>query len=167
MLNRRTTLMTIAAAAVAISVASSAVAEDKSALSWQAFKANEAGFLRAPVLVSGKTEAVLIDSSFSFSDGKLVADAIKASGKRLTTVYITTNDPDYYFGLAPVHEAFPDARILAAPDTVALMREKAEGKIKAWSPVLGNDGPKAVSELIFPEATDVTSLSSTARSSRS
>ncbi|GAA3096618.1 MBL fold metallo-hydrolase [Rhizobium viscosum] len=159
MLNRRTTLMTIAAAAVAISVASSAVAEDKSALSWQAFKANEAGFLRAPVLVSGKTEAVLIDSSFSFSDGKLVADAIKASGKRLTTVYITTNDPDYYFGLAPVHEAFPDARILAAPDTVALMREKAEGKIKAWSPVLGNDGPKAVSELIFPEATDVTSLS--------
>ncbi|OHV18374.1 MBL fold metallo-hydrolase [Rhizobium sp. RMa-01] len=161
MINRRTTLKTIAAAvAVMLPLATSGVAQqEKPTLSWTAFKAGEAGFLRAPVLVTGKTEAVLIDSSFSFSDGKVVADAIKASGKHLTTIYITTNDPDYYFGLAPVHQAFPDARILAAPDTVALMRKKAEGKIKAWSPVLGDNGPKSVSDLIFPEASDIDTLS--------
>ncbi|OWO93536.1 MBL fold metallo-hydrolase [Rhizobium esperanzae] len=160
MINRRTTLKTIAAAAVImIPLATSGVAQEKSPLSWTAFRTTEAGFLRAPVLVTGKTEAVLIDSSFSYSDGKIVADAIKASGKKLTTIYITANDPDYYFGLAPVHQAFPDARILAARDTVALMREKAEGKIKAWSPVLGDNGPKSVAELIFPEASDINTLS--------
>ncbi|AVA22219.1 MULTISPECIES: MBL fold metallo-hydrolase [unclassified Rhizobium] len=158
--NRRNTLKSIAAAAaVMIAIASFATAQEQPALSWKAFKTTEAGFLRAPVLITGKSEAVLIDSSFSFSDGKAVADAIKASGKRLTTIYITTNDPDYYFGLAPVHQAFPDARILAAADTVALMRKKAEGKIKAWSPVLGDNGPKAVADLIFPEVSDITSLS--------
>ncbi|MCZ4432120.1 MBL fold metallo-hydrolase [Agrobacterium sp. SOY23] len=160
MINRRTTLKTIAtAAAILIPLATSGAAQEKSPLSWTAFRTTEAGFLRAPVLVTGKTEAVLIDSSFSFSDGKIVAAAIKASGKRLTTIYITTNDPDYYFGLAPVHQVFPDARILAAPDTVALMRKKAEGKIKAWSPVLGDNGPKSVSDLIFPEASDIDTLS--------
>ncbi|OWV87952.1 MBL fold metallo-hydrolase [Rhizobium sp. N122] len=161
MINRRTTLKAIAVtAAVLLPLATSGAAQqEKSALSWTAFKAGEAGFLRAPVLVTGKTEAVLIDSSFSFSDGKAVADAIKATGKHLTTIYITTNDPDYYFGLAPVHQAFPDARILAAPDTVALMRNNAEGKIKAWSPVLGDNGPKLVSDIIFPEASDIDTLS--------
>ncbi|WP_431324128.1 MBL fold metallo-hydrolase [Rhizobium sp. YTU87027] len=159
MLNRRTTLKSLtAAAAIMIAVAPAATAADKPALSWQAFKTNEAGFLRAPVLITGKTEAVLIDSSFSFSDGKVVADAIKASGKRLTKIYITTNDPDYYFGLAPVHNAFPEAKILAAADTVALMRQKAEGKIKTWSPVLGDNGPKSVADLIFPEVSDIKSL---------
>lgn len=159
MMNRRTTLKTIAAAAaLMIPLTTSGVAQEKYLLSWKAFRATEAGFLRAPVLVTGKTEAVLIDSSFSYSDGKVVADAIKASGKNLTTIYITTNDPDYYFGLAPVHQAFPDARILAAHDTVDLMREKAEGKIKAWSPVLGDNGPKSVSDLIFPEPSDIDTL---------
>lgn len=160
MINRRTTLKTIAAAAaLIIPLATSAVAQERSPLSWTAFKTTEAGFLRAPVLVTGKTEAVLIDSSFSFADGKVIADAIKASGKHLTTIYITANDPDYYFGLAPVHQAFPDARILAAADTVALMRKKAESKIKTWSPVLGDNGPKSVSELVFPEISDIAALS--------
>ena len=158
--NRRNTLKTIAAAAaLMIAAASCATAQGQSALSWKAFKTNEAGFLRAPVLITGKSEAVLIDASFSLSDGKAIADAIKESGKRLTTVYITTNDPDYYFGLAPIHEAFPDARILAAADTVALMRKKAEGKIKAWSPVLGDNGPKSVDDLIFPEVSGISELS--------
>ncbi|WP_245306739.1 MULTISPECIES: hypothetical protein [unclassified Rhizobium] len=39
------------------------------------------------------------------------------------------------------------------------MRKKAEGKIKTWSPVLGDNGPKSVSDLIFPEASDINTLS--------
>lgn len=147
-----------ATALLFFSAASFTAAQEKQALSWTTFKTNEAGFLRAPVLITGKSEAVLIDAGFNFSDGKVVADAIKASGKTLTTVYITTNDPDYYFGLAPIHQAFPAARILAAPDTVALMRKKAEGKVKTWSAKLGENGPASVSALIFPQASDITSL---------
>ncbi|WJM83742.1 MBL fold metallo-hydrolase [Dickeya chrysanthemi] len=147
-----TTLMLLSATAYS-------AAQEKRPLEWVAFKTNEAGFLRAPVLITGKSEAVLIDSSFNYSDGKIVADAIKSSGKKLTTIYITTNDPDYYFGLAPVRQAFPDARILAAPDTVALMQKKAEGKIKTWAGTLGKNGPASVSELIFPEASTINTLS--------
>lgn len=158
-INRRTFTKLAAMSLVFLSAASYSATQEKAALNWQTFKTNEAGFLRAPVLVTGKTEAVLIDSSFNYSDGKVVADAIKASGKRLTTIYITTNDPDYYFGLGPVHQAFPEARILAAPDTVALMRKKAEGKVKTWATKLGENGPASVSELIFPEASTITSLS--------
>ncbi|MCU7367643.1 MBL fold metallo-hydrolase [Pantoea stewartii] len=150
---------TFAAAAVALVALSNVVQAQKTPpLAWQAFRTNEAGFYRAPVLVTGKSEAVLIDSGFNFADGQAVADAIKASGKHLTTVYITTSDPDYYFGLAPVHRAFPEAKILAAPETVALMKEKAEGKIKAWSGMLGKNGPASVSELVFPQQSQVKQL---------
>lgn len=148
-----------AAATLALAALGSvAQAQNKAPLAWQTFRTDEAGFYRAPVLVTGKSEAVLIDSSFNFADGQKVADAIKASGRRLTTVYITTNDPDYYFGLAPVRQAFPDAKIIAAPGTVALMKQKAEGKIKAWSGMLGKNGPAAVSELIFPQPSDATKM---------
>ncbi|MCA5918495.1 MBL fold metallo-hydrolase [Pectobacterium brasiliense] len=147
-----------ATALMFLSAASYSATHEKHTLDWTAFKTNEAGFLRAPVLITGKSEAVLIDSNFNYSDGKAVADAIKASGKKLTTVYITTNDPDYYFGLEPVRQAFPGARILAAPDTVALMKKKSEGKIKAWAGQLGKNGPASVSELIFPEASNISTL---------
>lgn len=159
MFSRRQTLKAIAATGAALPIGSFASAKDKAILAWTVFRSSEAGFLRAPVLVTGPTEAVLIDANFNYADGKMVADAIQQCGKRLTTIYITVNDPDYYFGLAPIRAAFPNVRILAAPDTVALMRQKAAGKIEAWSPKLGDNGPKSVSELIFSEPSDITSLS--------
>ncbi len=39
------------------------------------------GFFRAPVLITGASEAVLIDGGFTYSDGRAVADAIEATGK--------------------------------------------------------------------------------------
>ena len=51
----------------------------------------------------------MIDGGFRLSDGHALAKAIVATGKRLTTIYISQSDPDYYFGLAPVLEAFPDS----------------------------------------------------------
>ena len=157
MIDRRDTLKTIAATATLLATVPVAIAAG-SPLLWKAFPTPEAGFLRAPVLVTGPTEAVLIDASFTFADSKIVAEAIRASGKRLTTIYIAASDPDFYFGLAPIAAAFPQARILSAPDTVALMRKKAESKIQAWSPKLGDNGPRSVAALIFPQPTEVASL---------
>jgi hypothetical protein len=39
-------------------------------LTWKNFPAGENGFFRAPVMISGASEAVLIDGGFTFSDGK-------------------------------------------------------------------------------------------------
>ncbi|NYZ16062.1 MBL fold metallo-hydrolase [Azospirillum sp. RWY-5-1] len=162
MLNRRETLMTLAATGVALAAdhafAASALAAS-GPLSWTAFPAGEAGFLRAPVLLTGPTEALLIDGGFTYADGRAVADAIRATGKRLTTIVVTVNDPDYYFSLNVLRQAFPEARIIAAAETVELIRRKVEGKLKVWSPKLGDNGPRTVDEVVFPTATEETVLS--------
>src|SRR6478609_1642376 len=98
-------------------------------ITWRHFPAGEHGFFRAPVLLAGASEAMLIDGGFTFGDGRKVADAIRASGKRLTTVYVSQSDPDYYFSLAPIRAAFPDARVIAAPATIAAVKGNVEKKL--------------------------------------
>jgi glyoxylase-like metal-dependent hydrolase (beta-lactamase superfamily II) len=128
-------------------------------LQWQHFPAGERGFFRAPVLLSGVKEAILIDAGFSLSDGRAVAEAIQASGKTLTTIYISQSDPDYYFSLGPIKAAFPAARVIAASATIAAIRGNVEKKIATWAPQLKDNGPQQLSDIVFPEAFDGPSLS--------
>jgi glyoxylase-like metal-dependent hydrolase (beta-lactamase superfamily II) len=125
-----------------------------SALNWKHYPAGPNGFFRAPVLVSGPTEVVLIDGGFTLSDGRALVEAIREGGKRLTYVYISQSDPDYYFGLGPIKEAFPDARIVAATETVAAIRASVEKKIAVWGPQLKENGPQTLSEVVIPEVFD-------------
>ncbi|HKT28881.1 MBL fold metallo-hydrolase [Dyella sp.] len=128
------------------------------ALAWRHFPAGESGFFRAPVLISGANEALLIDAGFSFSDGAALADAIRANGKTLGTIYISQSDPDYYFGLLPIRQMFPQARILAASATIAAIRESVEKKLAVWGPKLGHNGPQSLQQIVLPEAFDGESL---------
>ena len=127
-------------------------------LRWQHFLADEQGFSRAPVLLSGQRDAVLIDGGFTLSDGKALADAIRASGKRLTTIYVSQSDPDYYFGLAPVRAAFPQARVLAASDTLRAIHANVEKKLATWGPQLKDNGPQKLADVVMPQAFDGPSL---------
>src|SRR5205807_1269556 len=115
-------------------------------LTWRLFPAGQNGFFRAPVLVSGGAEAVLIDGGFTLSDGKVVAEAIKATGKRLTTIYVSQSDPDYYFSLGPIKAAFPDARVIAAPAAVAAIKGSVEKKLAVWGPQLKDNGPQTLAD---------------------
>jgi glyoxylase-like metal-dependent hydrolase (beta-lactamase superfamily II) len=128
-------------------------------LIWRHFPAGEQGFYRAPVLVTGATEAVLIDGGFTYSDGRSVADVIKATGKRLKLIYISQSDPDYYFGLGPIRALFPDARVIAASATVAAIRGNVEKKLAVWGPQLKDNGPKTLADVVIPEAFDGKTLS--------
>lgn len=83
------------------------------------FPAGPNGFLRAPVLIESETEAALINAGFSYPDGKAVASAIEATVKRLTTIYISQSDPDYYLSLLPIARAFPDACVITPSATLA------------------------------------------------
>ena len=51
------------------------------------------------VLVSGEKDAILVDAQFGKAQAQQVVEKIRASGKHLTTIYISHGDPDYYFGL--------------------------------------------------------------------
>lgn len=123
-------------------------------LQWQYFQADENGFLRTPVLLTGDKEAILLDGGFTLSDGKAVAEKIKETGKTLTTIYVSQSDPDYYFSLGPIKAAFPDARIIAAPETVAAIKDNVDAKLKVWGQQLKDNGPQSLSDVIIPEVSD-------------
>jgi|SRR6185369_5560 len=127
-------------------------------LIWRHFPAGEHGFYRAPVLVIGPTEAVLIDGGFTYSDGLAVVDAIKTTGKRLTQIYISQSDPDYYFSLGPIKAAFPEARVIAASATVAAIRGNVEKKLAIWGPQLKENGPQTLADVVIPETFDAKTL---------
>jgi len=95
-------------------------------------------------LLTGANDAVLVDAQFSTADAAKLVEMIKASGKKLTTIYISHGDPDFYFGLETLHAAFPDARIVATPQTVAHIQASKDEKLKIWGPQLGANAPAQV-----------------------
>ena len=157
-MNRRTALKMTAAAVVAALVAPKLSLANEDGLSWTHFPVGENGFYRAPVLVSGPSEAVLIDGGFTLSDGQALADAIKSTGKALTTIYISQSDPDFYFSLRPIVEAFPEARVIAASETVAAINANVAKKVETWSPQLGENGPQSVDDVVMPVVDDSKTL---------
>jgi glyoxylase-like metal-dependent hydrolase (beta-lactamase superfamily II) len=159
MTTRREAIKTVAAAGVATAIlgVKTAMAANTN-LTWKHFPAGERGFFRAPVLISGQREAVLLDGGFTLSDGKALAEAIKASSKKLTTIYISQSDPDYYFSLAPIKAAFPDAKVIAAPATIAAIKGNVEKKLATWGPQLKENGPQTLADVVMPEAFDGKSL---------
>ncbi|MER9181122.1 MBL fold metallo-hydrolase [Mesorhizobium sp. M0767] len=159
MFTRRSIMKTTLAAGAAAVFAPAGLGHAAGGLSWKHFPAGQNGFFRAPVLVSGATEAVLIDGGFTYPDGRAVAEAIKATGKTLTTIYVSQSDPDYYFGLKPIKQAFPQARVIAAAETVAAINGNVEKKLAVWGPQLKENGPQALADIVIPEAFDGQTLS--------
>ncbi|WP_341851692.1 MBL-fold metallo-hydrolase Vmh [Vibrio vulnificus] len=99
-------------------------------------------------LISGKKEAILFDAQFSTTEGKALVELIRQSDKELTTVYITGGDPDFYFGLQPIVEAFPQVKIKATATIVDHINHTKDQKIGYWGPILGEGAP---SQLYVPE----------------
>jgi glyoxylase-like metal-dependent hydrolase (beta-lactamase superfamily II) len=134
----------LAAAAVSASALASAAP-----LTLEVFNPGEAAiFPVASVLVKGAKDAVLIDAQFSRGEALKLVEQIRASGKRLTTVYVSHGDPDFYFGLDVIKAAFPAARIVATPGTVAAMQKKAAAKVAYWGPILKDNAPQGI---VMPE----------------
>lgn len=149
---------TLAAGATAVFAAVDVGHAADAKLTWKHFAAGPNGFFRAPVLLAGTTEAVLIDGGVSYPDGRALAEAIKATGKKLTTIYVSQSDPDYYFSLKPVREAFPNARVLAASATLAAIKGNVEKKLAVWGPQLKENGPQTLADVVLPEPFDGASL---------
>jgi len=105
----------------------------------------------ASVLVEGAHDAVLIDAQFAKGDAQKLVEKIKASGRHLTTIYISHGDPDYYFGLDVLHAAFPDAKIVASKPTVEHIKASSQAKLAYWGPILKQDAPAT---LVTPDVLD-------------
>ncbi len=142
---RRTLLLSALAASAALRAAPAFAAAPP--LRLEVFNPGAASlFPVTSVLVTGKRDAVLIDAQFQRNDAEALVQKIRASGKRLTTIYISHSDPDFYFGLDVVHAAFPQARIVATPPTLAAIRASRDGKVAHWGPILKANAPQALVE---------------------
>ena len=74
-------------------------------------------------IITGQTEAVLVDTLYTHADVDRLAEAIEATGKKLTTIYITHAHFDHYIGLGPLLERFPDARGVATAPVAQLIHD--------------------------------------------
>src|SRR5882757_6471435 len=102
---------------------------DPKPLDVKVFTASPAGFL--------VDSAILSDAQFTLADAHRLVAEILESKKNLTTVYITHAHPDHYFGLEVIHAAFPKAKLVALPATVAEIKKTWQGKVKQWGPLYG------------------------------
>ena len=67
---------------------------------------------------------------------RALANWVVASGKNLTTIYATHGHRDHFFGTSTVLDRFPDARFVAPPDVIKIMRQQASAEFLAtfWNP---------------------------------
>ena len=140
-------LKTLLASSVMLS-ASAFAAE----LSYKVYNPQAQGiFPVTSTLISGEKDAVLVDAQFSVNDAKNLVKIIQDSGKNLKYIVITAGDPDFYFGLEPLVQAFPDAKVIATPEVVKHIEATKEGKFAYWGPILKNGAP---SQVIVPSASE-------------
>lgn len=107
---------------------------------------------RSMSLISAERDAVLIDTPLTPTDAARVADWVRATGKNLTTVYITHGHGDHFFGLPPILDAFPHARAVTAAAVVPEARgQLSPDAMQFWTALFPGQIPERP---VAPEALD-------------
>jgi glyoxylase-like metal-dependent hydrolase (beta-lactamase superfamily II) len=101
-------------------------------------------------LISGEHDAVLVDTFLSEQHSKELVDWVVASGKNLTTIYVTHAHGDHFFGLKLLLDRFPNAKAITIAPAVAAIRDqiKPEFMKSFWEPRFPGQIP---SELAAPQ----------------
>jgi glyoxylase-like metal-dependent hydrolase (beta-lactamase superfamily II) len=101
-------------------------------------------------LVSGKSDAVLIDAQHIRTDVAALAEFIARTGKKLTTIYVTHGHADHWYGAGDLLATFPDARVVATAPVVEYINQAAETEAQQWAAMFGDRvaKPTAVPETL-------------------
>jgi len=75
----------------------------------------------AATLIHGERDAVLVDPLMTMDESRTLADWVVATGKNVTTIFVTHAHGDHFFGAPAVLERFPDAEVVATPGVAARM----------------------------------------------
>ena len=87
-------------------------------------------------LITGETDAVLVDAPYTYGQVEKVRNWVLDSGKQLRFVYITHGHGDHWLGVAELLESFPGVPVYATPGTLSVMkREGTEGREQLWDRV--------------------------------
>src|SRR6202789_4656184 len=104
-------------------------------LKWDVLVTNRQGLVRdlppgkeqwswvptSATLIFGQQDAVLVDAFLTIEQAAALVEWIAASGKNLTTIYITHGHGDHFFGLGALLNRFPKAKAVATPHGVEPM----------------------------------------------
>ena len=107
-------------------------------LNWEIFTSKRPGLSRdlppgkeglrwvanSSTLIYGERDAVLVDTFLTIDQSQALLNWVVASGKNLTTIYLTHGHGDHVFGVASLLERFPNARAVATPEVVEGIREQ-------------------------------------------
>jgi glyoxylase-like metal-dependent hydrolase (beta-lactamase superfamily II) len=107
----------------------------------QVYNAGSNSFHVNAVVVSGATEAMVIDTGFTRADAYRIAANVLDTGKSLKTILISNADPDYYFGAETLKTVFPQAQVVASPAVRDKIRAKMSAKLAFWGPKMGANAP--------------------------
>ncbi len=99
-------------------------------------------------LITGANDALLVDTQYARSDARNAADMVRASGRRLRSVFVTHSHPDHHLGLEVIAAEFPEARVLATPAVVDSIKRRAPEYRARWKPIYGND---LADDIVVPE----------------
>jgi glyoxylase-like metal-dependent hydrolase (beta-lactamase superfamily II) len=102
-------------------------------LKYRIFLHSYLGFNSNSTLIYGEKDAILVDASQLLSDSYTLAGEILRMRVNLTHIYVSHFHPDHHFGLQVLHVAFPDARIVALPLSVADIVATSSDKVDMWA----------------------------------
>jgi glyoxylase-like metal-dependent hydrolase (beta-lactamase superfamily II) len=144
---------TLVAASLAVVFANANAAQP---LTVKVYNADGNSFNVNSTLVYGEKEAMVIDAGFTRADALRIAANVLDSGKKLTTIYVSQADPDYYFGVETLKEIFPQADVVTTPAVLSKLLPKVAGKVAFWGSKMGANAPRTP---VLPRALEGTSLS--------
>ena len=75
-------------------------------------------------LIYGSRDAVVVDSFITVEQARAQADWIASKKKNLRAIYATHGHGDHFFGASILLERFPEARFVATPSAVQVMKEQ-------------------------------------------
>lgn len=141
----RSVSLALLPAALALGVmATDAAAQATPPLAVQVYNADAGSFHVNAVLVTGQTDAVLLDTGFTRADALRIAAMVLDSKKTLKTIYISQADPDYYFGIEVLKQYFPEARVVTTAPTLKKIEATLPTKLQVWGPRMGANAPQRV-----------------------
>ena len=101
-------------------------------------------------LIYGERDAVLVDAFLTVEQASAMVEWVAASGKNLTTIYITHGHGDHFFGIGALLDRFPNAKAVATANVLKVMRRQVSPEFVAsfWNARYPGQIPE---HLVLPE----------------
>jgi glyoxylase-like metal-dependent hydrolase (beta-lactamase superfamily II) len=113
------------------------------------FTSSEETGLANAWLMTGKRDAILVDTAPTADEARRLADQIAKSGKRLTHIFLTSAHADHLLGLDVLTARFPAAKVVSTAGVVKDVETRGPDMLTVAQRRWGTRGPR---RLVAPQA---------------